>query len=127
MGNNGRNGRAAKLVKALGWFSIGLGAAELLMPRKIAEISGMRGADPNLIRSYGVREIGCGIAILASGDPLGAVMARVGGDALDLVSLGKGFASRRSHKRKLAVATANVAAVTALDVLCLKQLTGAIN
>jgi hypothetical protein len=47
-------------------------------------------------------------------------MARVGGDALDLVSLGKGFALRRSHKGKLAVATANVAAVTALDVVYLK-------
>lgn len=127
MGSNGKNGRGAKLVKALGWFSIGLGAAELLMPRQILKISGAHGVDPNLVRSFGVREIGCGIAILATGDPLGAVMARVGGDALDLVTLGKGFASRRSEKGKLVVATANVAAVTALDVVCLKQLRGALN
>lgn len=127
MGRNGKNGRAAKLVRALGWFSIGLGVAEVLMPRQILELSGARGVDPDLIRSFGVREIGCGVAILVTGDPLGAVMMRVGGDAFDLVTLGRSFASRRSHKGRLAVATANVAAVTALDVMCLKQLSGAAN
>jgi hypothetical protein len=74
-----------------------------------------------------VREIGCGIAILATADPLGAVVARVAGDALDLASLGKGFTSRRSRKAKLAIATANVAAVTALDVFCVRQLSKSVN
>lgn len=92
------------------------------MPGKVAAIAGIHGASPNLVRSYGVREIGAGLAILATGDPLGAVISRVAGDALDLASLGKGFASRRSNKKKLAIATANVAAITALDVLALKKL-----
>jgi hypothetical protein len=125
--DNRRQSRTTKLAKFLGWFSIGLGIAELLIPEKIAEVSGLRGTDARFIRSYGVREIGCGIAILASADPMGAIMARVAGDALDLASLGKGFTSRRSRKTKLAIATANVAAVTALDVFCVKQLSKHVN
>ena len=48
--------------------------------------------------------------------------SRVAGDALDLASLGAAAASPDSNKGRLAFATANVLAVTALDVICAKQL-----
>jgi uncharacterized membrane protein len=115
---------ADQLARGLGWLSIGLGAAELLAPRTVAKIAGL---DPennsSLIRLFGLRELASGLAIFMQGDrPAEAVWSRVAGDALDLASLGMAFASPNSQKPKLGFATANVLAVTALDVLCAQEL-----
>jgi Predicted integral membrane protein len=114
-----------KLARGLGWFSIGLGLAEFLAPRGIARIAGVRG-NTGLIRLFGLREIASGIGIFAQdarGErPALAIWSRVAGDALDLAALGAAFASPRSNKGRVAFATANVLAVTALDVLCAQQL-----
>jgi hypothetical protein len=56
--------RAGKLARALGWFSIGLGAAEFLAPRVTARAVGMRGSE-GVVKAYGAREIATGVAILA--------------------------------------------------------------
>ena len=114
---------AKKLARGLGWFSVGLGLAELLAPRAIANISGVPNARTGLIRLYGLRELASGIAIFSTQNPGPAVWARVAGDALDLASLGAAARSPNTNKGRLAFATANVLAVTALDVMCAKQLT----
>src|SRR5258705_13702382 len=51
-----------------------------------------------------------------------AVWSRVAGDALDLASLGIGFTSPNAKRGRLAFATAGVLAVSALDLICAKQL-----
>jgi len=79
---------AKRLAKGLGWFSIGLGLAELLAPRAIANISGVSNKHTGLIRLYGLRELGAGITIFAQEHPTEGVWSRVVGDALDLTSLG---------------------------------------
>src|SRR3982751_6924759 len=79
---------AKRLAKGLGWFSAGLGLAELLAPRTIASISGVSNKHTGLIRLYGLRELGAGITIFAQETPTEGVWSRVAGDALDLVSLG---------------------------------------
>ena len=48
------------LARALGWFSLGLGLAELLAAPRITRSLGLRGKE-RLIRAYGVREIAAGI------------------------------------------------------------------
>jgi uncharacterized membrane protein len=53
--------------------------------------------------------------------PAEAVWSRVAGDALNLASLGMAFTSPNSQKPKLGFATANVLAITALDVLCAQE------
>jgi len=113
---------AKKLAKGLGWFSVGLGLAELLAPRAIAKISGVSNTHTGLIRLYGARELASGIAIFAQEKPTEAVWARVAGDALDLVSLGVAGTSPNAKLGRVAFATANVLAVTALDVICAMQL-----
>jgi uncharacterized membrane protein len=111
-----------QLARGLGWFSIGLGLAELLAPRGVAKVAGMRG-NTTLIRLFGLREIASGIAIFAQGRrPKEALWARVAGDALDLACLGAAYATPENDKARLTFATANVLAVTALDVLCAQQL-----
>lgn len=111
-----------KLATGLGWFSIGLGLAELLAPRAIASISGVPKQRTGLIRLYGLREIASGVTIISQENPASGVWSRVAGDALDLATLGAAAASPNSKKGRLAFATANVLAVTALDVICATQL-----
>src|SRR5579884_2626028 len=74
------------LARFLGYFSIGLGLAELLAPRTMSRLTGVR--QQGLLQVYGVREIACGIGILASSRPTEWLWARVAGDALDLGALG---------------------------------------
>jgi uncharacterized membrane protein len=111
-----------RLAKGLGWFSVGLGLTELLAPRAIASIAGVSNTHTRIIRLYGLRELASGIAIFAQEKPKEAMWSRVAGDALDLVSLGKACASANANRGRITFATANVLAVTALDIICAKQL-----
>jgi uncharacterized membrane protein len=113
---------AKRLARGLGWFSLGLGMTELLAPKFIAKISGISERRTGLIRLYGLREIASGIGIFAQKNPATAVWSRVAGDALDLTSLGVAATSTDTNKGWLTFATANVVAVTALDVMCARQL-----
>lgn len=114
---------AKRLAKGLGWYSVGLGLTELLAPRVIATISGVSNEHTGLIRLYGLRELASGIAIFTQKTPTAGVWSRVAGDAIDLASLGMAFASPSAKRGRVAFATANVLAVTALDLIAAKQLT----
>jgi hypothetical protein len=123
--SDGDKRKAQRLARGLGWFSIGLGLAEALAPRRVARISGISRRNTALIRWFGVREIVSGIAIFRQGDrPARAMWTRVVGDVLDLASMGLAFASPRTNRRKLGIATANVLAVSALDLRCARKLSG---
>jgi uncharacterized membrane protein len=111
-----------QLANGLGWFSIGLGLAELLAPRGVAKVAGLTGKHTGLIRLYGLREIGSGIGIFSQQRPAESLWSRVAGDAIDLASLGRAFASPDTKKGRLAFATASVLGVTALDVICAQQI-----
>jgi hypothetical protein len=116
--------RGQKLARFLGFFSLGLGLAELLAPRQMAAVIGIEDDERNrkLLRAMGAREMLNGVAVLASHDPEKAMWARVSGDAMDLACLGEAFANPRNDRKKTAFATANVLAVTAADVLCATRL-----
>lgn len=108
-----------KLARGLGWFSIGLGLAEVLAPRAVANLTGVR--DAGLLRLYGLREIACGVGILSSVRPAGWMWARAAGDVMDLATLGAD-SERPSRSGPAALAVLGVAA---LDVLCGMQLSAA--
>ncbi len=112
------------LADFLGIYSIGLGLAQVLAPKSMSTICGIADAEGNapIMRSMGMREISHGVAILSKQQPEKAVWSRVLGDTLDLVMLGKALANRDNHRGRTLFATANVLAVTALDVMCAKQL-----
>jgi hypothetical protein len=109
------------LARALGWFSIGLGAAELLAPDRITEFLGMEGHE-ELVRFYGMRELASGIGILSEREPTPWVWSRVAGDFLDIATLATGLSEDNPHRGRAAGALAMVAGITALDVLCASQL-----
>ncbi|WP_336488216.1 cyclase dehydrase [Methylobacterium nigriterrae] len=105
------------LARGLGWFSIGLGLTELVAGRRLARGLGLRGQE-DLIRAYGLREIGTGFGILAADDPAPWIWARVAGDALDLATLASGLNNRNRRMDNLMIAIAAVAGVTAVDIIC---------
>src|SRR4051794_13144813 len=89
----GLNGE--RVARGLGWFSIGLGAAELIAPSFIARLIGSRN-HRSLIRVYGLRELAAGAGILASREPAGWLWSRVAGDIVDLASFTGLLASQDS-------------------------------
>lgn len=108
------------LATQIGVFSIGLGAFELLAPRRLTRFLGAEGSE-RLVQLYGAREIAKGVGILAQRRPDPAwLWARVAGDVLDLATLGSALVGGR--RRNVLAAMAMVAGVTALDVLCANQL-----
>ena len=76
--------RGERLATALGWFSLALGATELIAPRSLARAVGIPDANTSTIRAFGVREVASGLAILARPDRPGLVWSRVGGNAIDI-------------------------------------------
>lgn len=107
-----------RIANGLGWFSLALGVTELVAAKPLARAFGM---SPMLIRGFGIREILAGVGILARQKKGAGVWARIGGDALDVLALGNAMRSS-STRANAAIATALVAPVVALDVLCGKEL-----
>lgn len=110
------------LARGLGWFSLGLGLAEVLVPRELGRLIGVRGDQTKLFRMLGAREIASGIGILLQRQPTASMWSRVGGDAMDLALLGTAMSDPKADRRRLCAATAAVAGVTALDLFCSQQL-----
>jgi uncharacterized membrane protein len=112
-----------RVARGLGWFSIGLGLAELLAPRVVAKLCGGEGKHTGLIRLYGLREIAAGLMIFSQGKkPAAGVWSRVAGDAMDLATLAAAAVNPRTNKVGVVFATANVLGVTALDILTAQEL-----
>ncbi len=110
-----------QVARGLGWFSIGLGVAEVVGGKTIGGALGLKGRS-GLLRAFGLREIAAGVAILAMKSPKAGVWARVAGDTLDLVALGSGFTEDNPERENLGVAIGTVAAITAVDLWCALKL-----
>jgi hypothetical protein len=104
-----------RTATGLGWFSIALGAAQLLAPHLISRPLGMHGSE-TLIRGYGAREILSGIGILTSRDPSPWLWGRVAGDALDMATLATRLGEDNPNRQSAAWALAAVAGVAVLDI-----------
>ncbi|MGH8143170.1 MAG: SRPBCC family protein [Steroidobacteraceae bacterium] len=103
-------------VRALGWFSVGLGVAELVAARSVGRAIGMQ--RPWTLRALGVRELVSGVGILTRPRRSAWLWSRVAGDAMDLGLLGAAFGRRTAHRGRLVAAAGAVGLVTALDVQC---------
>lgn len=101
----------------LGWFSIALGTAEIAAAGPIARALGLPPAAAWLIRAFGVREIATGVGVLSSPANPNWLIARIGGDALDLATLAVALQPSNPKRKNAAAATAAVVGVTALDAI----------
>ena len=105
-----------QIAQTLGYTSLVLGAAEIAAPGFLSRQMGLEN-HPKLMGALGAREMAAGVAILSQKNKAPGVWSRVAGDAMDLALLG--LAARKSDRKVgVAVATAMVLGITALDVMC---------
>lgn len=104
------------LARFLGWFSIGLGTAQVAAPRAMSKLIGADddGIAPTVMRAMGARELAQGTGILVRPRPTAWVWSRVAGDALDLSLLA--LTAVKNRRARTLFAIANVVAVTVPDV-----------
>ncbi len=98
--------------RGLGWYSLAVGALEVLAAAKVARRLGIP-RRRRLVRAFGLREIVAGLGLLRSRRLRGWLWMRVGGDAQDLFTL---LARRGRLPPKLALVA--MAAVTLVDLGC---------
>jgi len=111
---------AEAMAKGLGWFSIGLGVAEVVAAERIAGYLGMRDK-AGVIRMLGCREIATGAGILTRDTPEARapwVWSRVPGDAMDAAALMPGLSRENPKRDRVIGALAIVGAAAVLDVAC---------
>lgn len=104
-----------RLARALGWFSLGLGLAELLAPHRFTRALGLDGKEA-LVRAYGAREIAAGLMSLSVERQAG-LWSRVAGDGIDLTTLLAGLRHDNPKRDNVALALGMVLGVTALDII----------
>jgi uncharacterized membrane protein len=111
------------LARGLGWFSLGLGLAEVTAPRALAKLIGVTddARTRTTMRAFGVREILAGLGVLARPRSSLPLWSRVVGDAIDLAFLGWALSSKRTNAQRLMGAIVSVAGVTALDVFASRR------
>jgi uncharacterized membrane protein len=120
-----RENRAARRAKGLGWFSVTLGALQIVAPAAVASIAGARVRPQTLktMRLLGLRELASGIGIFSEIRTSAWLWARVAGDAMDIALLGATLASPKSQRVRTMTALGSVLGVTALDVASAIELT----
>jgi len=116
------NRQADQLAIALGWFSVALGATEILAPRRLASAIGLADTSTSTIQAFGVREIASGLAILMRPDQPLPMWSRVGGDAVDLSYLASAMNDPDNDRGRILAAMAAVLGVTVADVLSAQRL-----
>jgi hypothetical protein len=109
------------LANMLGWFSIGLGIAEVAAAERLCEFLGMEDRT-QLVRLYGVREFAKGVGILTNRKPEKWMWGRIAGDVLDLCTLATRLSPDNPKRRRVIGAMAAVAGVMVLDVISARQL-----
>ena len=89
------------LARGLGWFSVGLGVAQVAAPKAVSRLVGVRPttASRELMRAVGMRELVAAAGLLGGKKPSPFLWARVAGDAMDLALLGNALASDRQKSR----------------------------
>jgi uncharacterized membrane protein len=118
-----------RIARGLGWFSLGLGIPQVLMPGRVNKLAGLENTlfKRQLMRMMGLREITAGIGIFGSQPkPAEWLWARSAGDVVDLMLLQSAFRNPANRKGRLLFATANVIGITAADIVQARRHTEAL-
>jgi uncharacterized membrane protein len=104
--------------RALGWFSAGLGAVQLIAPGRLLAACGIAptGGRRVLTRIIGVRELLVVPGLLTGSRPFGWLAARVAGDAMDVVLLTRALRARDTRTGTVMTVLGAVVGVTLVDI-----------
>lgn len=118
---------AQQVARGLGWFSLGLGAVEVLAPGQVSRLVGApQQKASGLVRAYGARELLAGAGLLTQPRAATAWMwARVAGDVLDLATVGRVQPDEPHGRKRLVGSLLTLTGVTVVDVLVARALTQA--
>jgi uncharacterized membrane protein len=107
--------------RALGWFSAGLGAVQLVTPGVLLRAVGIAPTPGRRIitRLIGARELSAVPGLLSTSLPAGWLAARVAGDVMDLALLGAAHGARDSRASRVRGAMGIVGGVLAADAVVL--------
>jgi hypothetical protein len=111
-----------RVARCLGWFSIVLGAVELLRPRAVAQFLGME-RHKGVLRAYGAREICAGVVSLSTEQQTG-LWSRVLGDSMDLAMLLGAYRSDNPKRTNVGLAIGIVIGITMLDIAVAQMTAG---
>lgn len=119
---SGRSRSSADVfARGLGYFSLALGATEVLAASTLCRALGMEGRE-RIVQGFGVRELATGVAILASHDATPWILGRVAGDALDIATVATGLKHDNPKQNNVIAALGALIGATILDVVCAQQL-----
>lgn len=106
-----------RVARGLGWFSVGLGLAQIVAPGALARLIGVDDGKQTrrVMRAVGLREIASGVALIAQPKAARWLWARVGGDVMDLALLGAARRSSSNEDRRIGGAMGAVAGITLVD------------
>lgn len=109
---------------ALGLFSIGLGLAEIVAPRQLARLLGVKpsAATVTTMRMFAVREIAVGVGMLLQPRGQTWAWARVAGDMLGVAALTRASRSSTTKRPRVAAMAAATIAIAGLDIARARQL-----
>jgi hypothetical protein len=102
--------------RALGVVSLGLGLVAVAAPRQFAKFVGLA-SDEEKVAAFGAREIAAGAGLLSPVRPGPWLWLRVGGDAMDLLTLGKATGRENPRRQAAMAAAAVVGAIVVLDIV----------
>lgn len=105
-----------QMASGLGWFSVGLGLAEIFAPQALGQLIGA-GSASRYLPLLGLREVASGVGILRGKRPAAGLISRVAGDVMNLMFLAAAANSRNADPARLSAAAVAIAGVTALDVI----------
>src|SRR4051795_2272730 len=108
-----------RLAKFLGFFSFGLGVAQLAVPERINDLIGVKDTAKTraLQRAVGVQELGAAQGIFAFSPPTPVLWSRVAGDAVHAGLLVKAMQTRRHDRGRLRSVLAGVGITALIDAL----------
>ena len=106
------------LSRLLGWFSLALGAIQLVAPRRLLAAIGIppTGGRVALTRLIGLREWSAVPGLLSASLPVGWLAARVAGDVMDLALLLRAHRAADTRRGPIKVGIAAVTAIAAVDL-----------
>ena len=106
-----------RLARGLGWFSLALGAVELMAPGYITRTLGLQGKE-RLVRAFGAREVLAGVPTLSVDRQVG-LASRIAGDIIDIATLIPALSRHNPRRTNAFLALVAVGTVTALDCIAL--------